>query len=110
MQIARSSNNTEIENVVSLLTSSFQEHNITVYGTWENPLFKASDIGDMLRISQIRKTVQNIDDDFKVIQAGNTNTGLQEQYFLTEEGLYEVLFISRKPLAKEFRKHVCTLL
>jgi prophage antirepressor-like protein len=98
------------ESITQLLLHSFQDHNITVYGTWDNPLFKASEIGEMLDISQIRKTIQNIDAEFKVFEAGNTNTGLQEQYFLTEDGLYELLFISRKPLAKTFRRHVCTLL
>jgi prophage antirepressor-like protein len=88
------SQSTPTENITQLLLHSFQDHNITVYGTWDNPLFKSSEIGEMLDISQIR----------------NTNTVLQEQYFLTEDGLYELLFISRKPLAKTFRRNVWTLL
>jgi len=36
--------------------------------------------------------------------------GLQDQWFLTIDGLYEVLFISRKPIAKEFRKWVRSIL
>jgi anti-repressor protein len=93
------------ESITQLLLHSFQDHNITVYGTWDNPLFKASEIGEMLDISQIRKTIQNIDAEFKVFEAGNTaptGGGEREQYFLTEDGLYELLFISRKPLAKTF--------
>ena len=31
-------------------------------------------------------------------------------YFLTEEGLYEVLMQSRKPIAKEFKKQVKIIL
>lgn len=94
----------------NLLVKQFQEHNITIYGTFEKPLFKAKDIGDLLGITQIRKTIQNLDDNFKLLQAGNTNSGLQEQYFLTIDGLYEVLFISRKPIAKEFRSWVRKIL
>ena len=30
--------------------------------------------------------------------------GLQDTWFVTEEGVYEILFISRKPIAKEFKK------
>ena len=71
---------------------------------------KPAKIGDMMEISQIRKTLQNIDDDFKVMEHGNSITGLKEQWFLTEDGLYELLSISRKPLAKEFRKHVRAML
>jgi prophage antirepressor-like protein len=98
------------KSITQLLLHSFQDHNITVYGTWDNPLFKASEIGEMLGIERIRKTLENIDDDLKVTKAAPTAGGLQEQYFLTEDGLYELLFISRKPLAKTFRRHVCTLL
>ena len=81
MEIGSSS--TPIVNIASLLTSAFHDHNITVYGSWEEPYFKASEIGDMLEISQIRKTIQNIDEDFKVVLPGNSITGSREQYFLT---------------------------
>ena len=30
----------------------------------------------------------------------------QEMWFLTENGVYEVLMLSRKPIAKEFKKEV----
>ena len=36
--------------------------------------------------------------------------GKKEQWFLTEEGLYEVLMQSRKPIAKEFKKQVKIIL
>jgi prophage antirepressor-like protein len=94
----------------NLLIKKFQESDITIYGTSDKPLFKANDIGDLLGISQIRKTIQNLDEEFKVFQVGNTITGLQDQWFLTIQGLYEVLFITRKPLAKEFRKWVTSVL
>ena len=90
----------------SLLVKQFNGLNIQVYGTYEEPLFKAKDVGDLLGIDQIRKTIQNLDEEDKVIKPGNTVTGLQEQWFLTENGLYEVLFISRKPIAKQFKKWV----
>jgi len=88
------------------LVEQFKHFNIEIYGTFEEPLFKANDIGHLLGITQIRKTIQHLDDDCKVWKAGNTITGLQEQWFLTEDGIYEVLFISRKPIAKEFKKWV----
>jgi len=39
--------NTE-SNVNNLLINAFKDHNVTIYGTWEEPLFKAKEIGDML--------------------------------------------------------------
>lgn len=99
-----------VYNINKLLLCEFKNKNIMIYGTWEEPLFKASEIGEMLSIKQIRKSIQNIDDEYKRIESCNTNIGSREQYFLTEQGLYELLFVSRKEIAKQFKKHVCALL
>jgi prophage antirepressor-like protein len=95
-----------VRDETSLLVKQFNGLNIQVYGTFEEPLFKAKDIGDLLGIEQIRKTIQNLDDEDKVLQPGNTITGLKDQWFLTENGLYEVLFVSRKPIAKQFKQWI----
>ena len=84
-----------------LLIEQFKHFNIEIYGTFEEPLFKANDIGDLLEIKKIRTTLDNLDDECKVLKGAHTNGGIQQQIFLTEEGLYEVIFISRKPIAKE---------
>jgi len=36
-----------------------------IYGTYEDPLFKAKDIGDFLEIKDILSTVKDLDDDEK---------------------------------------------
>jgi prophage antirepressor-like protein len=89
-----------------LLITQFQHFNIEIYGTHEEPLFKASDIGNLLGIKKIRTTLENFDEECKVLMGAHSMGGLQEQLFLTEDGLYELLFISRKPIAKEFKKWV----
>ena len=100
----------------NLLVSTFKDNNITIYGTWEDPLFRAKDIGDLLGIEKIRKTLENIDDNMKVKTnapsrgVGSNSNYKSDTWFLTEEGLYELLYISRKPMAKEFRAHVSKLL
>ena len=33
----------------------------------------------------------------------------KDDYYLNEEGMYEVLFGSQQPLAKKFRKHCCNV-
>ena len=93
-----------------LLVEQFKHFNIEIYGTFEEPLFKANDIGNLLEIKKIRTTLDNLDDECKVLKDAHTNGGIQQQIFLTEEGLYEVIFISRKPIAKEFRKWVRKLI
>ena len=50
--------------------------------------------------------LQIIYEDEKVTNNVCTLGGNQETWFLTEAGLYEVLFQSRKPIAKAFKKEV----
>lgn len=54
--------------------------------------------------------LQNIDEDEKVVNNVYTLGGIQESWFLTEDGLYEVLMQSRKPIAKSFKKEVKKIL
>ena len=99
-QIQHHTGNTNSDN---LLIKQFNGLNIQVYGTYEEPLFKAKDIGDLLDIKKIRTTLDNLDESCKVLKDAHTMGGLQQQLFLTEDGLYELLFISRKPIAKQFK-------
>ena len=93
-----------------LLNKQFEHLNISIYGTYENPLFKGKDIADLLDMKKIRKTIESMDDECKVLMAAPSGGGLQDQWFLTEDGVYEVLFISKKPIAKKFKKWVRTLI
>ena len=54
--------------------------------------------------------VQTVDDDEKGIYIVYTLGGNQDCMFLTENGLYEVLMLSRKPIAKKFKKEVKRIL
>lgn len=87
-----------------------------IYGTIENPLFLAKDVATWLDIGNTSQMVKNIDEDEKRIEVTpiyNVYNGQfenQECLFLTEYGLYEVLMLSRKPLAKEFKKKVKEIL
>lgn len=63
--------------------------------------------------------MRNVDDDEKVIITTNSNPPLNERMvlqantsysFLTENGLYEVLMLSRKPKAKQFKSKVKEIL
>jgi len=46
-------------NDANLLIKQFNNSNITIYGTYEEPLFKAKDIGDLLEIGNIREVIKN---------------------------------------------------
>lgn len=83
-----------------------------IYGTAENPLFLAKDVADWIGYSDsnVSKMVQSVEDNEKVRNIITTLGGKQEMWMLTEDGLYEVLMQSRKPIAKEFKKGIKEIL
>lgn len=87
-------------------------HKFTVYGTAENPLFLAKEVAECIEYDQssVNKLVNLVDDDEKVRNNLPTLGGNQQVWFLTEDGLYEVLMQSRKPIAKQFKKGVKQIL
>ena len=84
--------------------------NFAVYGDVNEPLFLARDVAEMIEHSDVSKMVKAVDDDEKVKNNVLTPGGLQETWFLTEYGLYEVLMQSRKQVAKDFKKEVKQIL
>lgn len=84
-----------------------------IYGTPEEPLFLAKDVANWIDYSEsnVSKLISTVDDDEKttrtIITSGNYQT---QAWFLTEDGLYEVLMQSRKPIAKRFKKEVKKIL
>jgi len=84
--------------------------NFRIYGTVEEPLFLAKDVAEWIEHSNPTEMVRTIDADEKlnstILSAGQN----RECTFLTEDGLYEVLMQSRKPIAKQFKKKVKEIL
>jgi len=83
---------------------------IVIKGTPDDPLFRASDVATILEIGNIRPSLQNFDDSEKVIYTMQTQGGMQDITFLTEKGLYKVLFKSRKTIAETFQNWVCEVI
>ena len=77
-----------LENEVTLMGKTFN-----VYGTVEEPLFKAKDVADWIEISNVSQMLQSIDEDEKGICIVYTLGGNQDVWFLTENGVYEVLML-----------------
>lgn len=84
--------------------------NFRIYGDSENPLFLAKDVADWIEHSKTSMMVKTIDEDEKLMETILTSGQKREMLFLTENGVYEVLFQSRKPIAKEFKKKVKEIL
>lgn len=83
-----------------------------VYGTVDEPLFVAKDVAEWIEydVSSVNKMLDKIDEDEKLVGTLFRSGQNREAWFLTENGLYEVLMQSRKPLAKEFKKKVKEIL
>lgn len=88
--------------------STFLDKEIDVWGTVEQPLFRAKDVASWLGIKNVPDLVKRIDNE----EVHRLNLcGLQgDTWFLTEDGLYEALMQSRKPIAKQFKKGVKKIL
>ncbi len=93
-----------MENLQVITQQEINGKKFTIYGTREEPLFLAKDIAAWIGHSNVTDMVSRVDPD----EVAKFNLGgLQgECNFLTEDGLYEVLMQSRKPIAKEFKKEV----
>lgn len=95
-----------LENEVTLMGKTFN-----VYGTVEEPLFKAKDVADWIEHSNLTVMVNSVDEDERVISRTKDSLDRENSAtFLTENGVYEVLMLSRKPVAKEFKKEVKKML
>ncbi len=81
-----------------------------LYGSPEEPLFLAKDVATIINHSDVSMMMRSIDEEEKVTNIVCTPGGNQQMLFLTEDGLYEVLMQSRKPVAKQFKKGVKTIL
>jgi len=83
---------------------------VDVYGTAEEPLFLAKDVAAWIEHSKPSMMLEGIDEDEKLKQTILTSGQRREVWMLTEDGLYEVLMQSRKPIAKQFKKGVKEIL
>lgn len=106
-------NNTYSREVEILDKRVVLEKDFTIYGTKEHPLFLAQDVARWIEHSNVTVMLKKIDDNEKV-KLNNVyfenRTGGNGTMFLTENGLYEVLMQSRKPIAKAFKTEVKKIL
>jgi len=96
--------------IIKAFNSNDMQCDIVIKGTYNEPLFRAIDIGEILEISNIRTSTLNFDDSEKYNLTVDTSTGPKQVTFLTEKGLYKVLFKSRKPIAEKFQNWVCEVI
>lgn len=86
-----------------------------VYGTAEELLFLAKDVAEWIdyvwtsktqSARDIPKMLKTVDEDEKLIGRLFLSGQNRKVWFLTEDGIYEILMQSRKPIAKQWKKEV----
>lgn len=92
---------------------NFDSLAVRVVGSWEQPWFVAKDVCAVLEIGDVSNAVNGIpgrdgglDADEKGTYIVSTLGGPQQMLCITESGLYSLIFRSRKPQAKLFRRWV----
>lgn len=83
---------------------------LTVYGTMQEPLFLAKEVAELIEHSDVSTMLRTVDEDEKLTQTFFGSGQGREMWLLTENGLYEILMQSRKPIAKQFKKGVKQIL
>lgn len=87
------------------------EYEVTTYGDIENPLFLAKDVAEWIEYDgRTGQMLNSVDEDEKLMHKIYASGQTREMWFLTEDGLYEVLMLSKKQKAREFKKRVKKLL
>lgn len=83
---------------------------LTVYGTPEEPLFLAKEVAEWLEHPNPSELVKLVDEEERLTSTLLRSGQGRQMWFLTEDGLYEILMLSRKPIAKQFKKGVKKIL
>ena len=103
-------NKTDKETIVNnslSLALNYQGNQIRTAGTRENPLFCAKDVCDILGIKNTSQALLKVDKDAIRISYTIDGIGRTQPYsFVTESGVYELTFKSRKKEALAFQRWV----
>mgnify|MGYP000858767439 CR=1 FL=1 len=69
-------------------------------------MWVAKDVCDILELSNVTKALFSLDEDERGLTNIQSPSGIQEYNTITESGLYSLIFKSRKPEAKPFKRWV----
>lgn len=91
----------------SVVPFQFENHQIrTITDKYGQPWFIAKDVCGVLELSDVSMACKNLGDDEKLVQALLVSGQQRSLTFISESGLYRLIFRSNKPEAETFRKWV----
>lgn len=89
-----------------IIPFDFESHAVRCLWQGDQPWFVASDVCAILEITKPENAYGRLDEDERDTRTVGTPGGPQEMVVINESGLYALIFSSRKPEAKRFRKWV----
>lgn len=105
LNVKQMANKIEVLKQTELLGQQFD-----VYGTPQEPLFLARDVAEIIEHPNTSELIKLVDEDERLTSTILRSGQNREMWLLTENGLYEILMQSRKPIAKQFKKGVKAIL
>ena len=102
---------------LTVFNNLFEEQSVEIIRVDDNFLFNAQQVAECLEIKNIRKTMTNFKDKHKkILNNSDVTNGYfrklnnRGETFLTEQGLYKLIFNSRVKKAEEFQDWVFDVL
>lgn len=93
------------------IVKAFQNNNISIIKDDGNKYyFRGSDVAKALEITNIRSSIQNFTEKEKGVRKVDTLGGPQDIIFLSSQGIYRLLYSSKKKIAEHFREWVGDIL
>jgi prophage antirepressor-like protein len=89
-----------------IYAKKFNNFKVNVYGTIQRPLFKASEIKTVIKQKGIRNAILKLKKEERVLIKSETKYRLAIQYYITINGLYNLLLKTRKKIHIPFFKWV----
>lgn len=80
--------------------------NLAHHASGDELLFDATSVERVLDLKNIRQTIHGYGNDKRMSLVVDTAGGRQTKTYLTQKGLFNVIFASRKPIAKKFQDWV----
>jgi prophage antirepressor-like protein len=93
-------------NAVAMQSFGFGDQLVRVVERDEAAWFVANDVCAAIEVSNPRDAVRRLDEDEKGVVTADTLGGPQDITVINESGVYALIFRSRKPAARAFRKWV----
>ena len=88
-------------------TFKFNDKDIRVIGSYNEPWFVAKDICDILGLKNVTESLRNIPEKWRVSEILRTSYNSQNMNIISEPAVYKLIMRSNKPIAQKFQEVVC---